>query len=189
MLRKRKVYLHVTFHIHSVSHKLKKTIRNTILLLFFPIIIWGQNNNSETKNLTEITKILREVVKINLTENEYDEGIAEGTIEFKSIFRKKGGWTAEYLYVNQNDNPPIRIKYNETAKKGYDDLEFYYRKGELIYAKLTETITRGKNKGKITERKFYYQNSELIYTTESEKEKYSEYIKRTEKSVREMIYQ
>ena len=170
-------------------HKLKKTLRNIIIILFFPLTLVGQNNDANIDNLNEITRITREVAKINLTEKEFNEGIAEGPIIYKSIFRKNGGWTAYYLYENQNDNPPLRIKYSQTAKKGYDEFEFYYKDGKMIFAKLTEFKNGGRNKGTETKRLFYYKDNELIYTTESEKEKYAEYIKRTEKSVRKMIYE
>jgi len=153
------------------------------------MVMFGQNDNATLETLNKVAKIIAEVSKINLTEKEYDEGIAEGTIEFKSIFRRKGAWDAHFLYKNQNDNPPIRIKYSETAKKGYDDFEFYYVNERLIYAKFIKTITRGKDKGVIIDRKFYYENGNLIFTTASEKEKYSDYIKRTEKTVRFLIYQ
>ncbi|MDX5586466.1 MAG: hypothetical protein QNK20_16390, partial [Aureibaculum sp.] len=61
--------------------------------------------------------------------------------------------------------------------------------GKLIFAKLNEIINRGRNKGNEIERLFYFNDDGLIYATESEKEKYAEYIKRTEKSVRKLIYQ
>jgi hypothetical protein len=143
--------------------------------------------NVETLN--KITRITREVAEINLTEKEFNEGIAEEPIIYKSIFRKNGGWTAYYLYEKQDDNPPLRIKYSQTEKKGYHEFEFYYRDGQMIFAKLTEIKNRGRNKGTETKRLFYYKDNELIYATESEKEKYAEYIKRTEKSVRKMIYE
>jgi hypothetical protein len=178
-----------TILILDVTHNLKKTLRNIIIILFFPLTLVGQNNDAKVETLNKITRITREVAEINLTEKEFNEGIAEGPIIYKSIFRKKGGWTAYYLYAKQNDNPPLRIKYSQTAKKGYDEFEFYYKDGKLIFAKLTEIKNRGKNKGTETKRLFYYKENELIYTTESEKEKYSVYINRTEKSVRKMIYE
>jgi len=173
----------------EVTHKLKRTLRNIIIILFFPLTLIGQNNDANVETLNKVTRITREVTEINLTEKEFNEGIAEGPIIYKSIFRKNGGWTAYYLYEKQDDNPPLRIKYSQTAKKGYEEIEFYYRDGKLIFAKLTEIKNRGKNKGTETKYLFYYKNDELIYATESGKEKYAEYIKRTEKSVRKLIYE
>ncbi|WP_417855643.1 hypothetical protein [Xanthomarina gelatinilytica] len=168
---------------------MKKTLRNIIIILFLPLTLVGQNNDANVETLNKVTRITREVAEINLTEKEFNEGRAEGPIIYKSLFRKNGGWTAYYLHEKQDDNLPLRIKYSQTAKKGYDEFEFYYRDGKLIFAKLTEIKNRGKNKGTETKRLFYYKDDELIYTTESEKEKYAEYIKRTEKSVRKMIYE
>lgn len=168
---------------------MKKKLRNIIIILLFPLTLVGQNNDTNVETLTKITRITREVAEINLTEKESIEGIAEGSIIHKSIFRKNGGWTAYYIYENEDDNPPLRINYSRTAKNGYDEFEFYYKEEKLIFAKMTEIKKRGKNKGTKTKRLFYYKNNELIYTTESEKEKYDIYIKRTEKNVRNNIYQ
>ena len=184
MLRNAKRFIYVT-----VANKLKMTFRNIIIILFFPLVLFGQNNEPNIETLNKISRIMREVAKINLTEKDFNEGRAEGPMIYKSIFRKNGGWTAYFLYKNQKDNPPLRIKYSQTAKRGFEDFEFYYENGELIFAKLNVTINRGQNKGNQTERLFYFNNSDLIYATESDKEKYAEYINRTEKSVRKMIYE
>ena len=178
-----------TVHSPDVTHKLKKSLRSIIIILFLPLILVGQNNDANVENLNKVTRITQEIAEINLNEKEFNEGIAEGPIIYKSIFRKNGGWTAYFLYEKQEDNPPLRIKYSQTAKNGYDEFEFYYRDGKLIFAKLNEIKNRGKNKGTETNSLFYYKDNQLIYTTESEKEKYDIYMKRTEKSVRNMIYQ
>jgi hypothetical protein len=127
---------------------------------------------------------MRDVKKIDLNENSFEEGIAEGLIKFKSLFRKNGGWTAYYLYENENDNPPLRIKYNESTKKGYDEFEFYYKDDSLIFAKYIQAF----NKGRVSQKIFYYENRKLIHSTSLDKFEDSRYIKQTEKDVRNLIY-
>ena len=157
-------------------------------LLFIPILTFGQNLKPKLEE--EINKIDSVVSLTNRTENNYSEGIAEGPIIYKSVFRKNGGWEAYYLYEKQNDNPPIRILYNEAGYKTYKKFEFYYQNRELIFAKLKVDFYRGKRKDKPVEKEYYYQNSKLILETNSETKGYGEeYIKLTEKSIRQMIYQ
>ena len=168
---------------------LKKTkITYLIGLLFLPILIYGQNLKSELRN--ELNKIDSIVDLTNRTEKNYSEGIAEGPIINKSIFRKNGGWEAYFLYKEQNGNPPLRIKYNEAGYKTYQKFEFYYQNGELIFAKLNVDFYRGKRKNKPIEKKYYFKNKKLISDSKPELENYgTEYIKRTEETVRIMIYE
>ena len=168
---------------------LKKTkITYIIVVLFLPFIVYGQNLKSELE--TELRKIDSIVALTNSSEKNYSEGIAEGLIKYKSIFRKKGGWEAYYLYENPDENPPLRIKYNEAGYKTYEQFEFHYKNGNLIYAKLNVDFYRGKRKNKPIEKRYYFKNSQLFSDSNSELEKYNEeYIIRTEKYVREMIYE
>ncbi|TQI71199.1 hypothetical protein JM79_2126 [Gramella sp. Hel_I_59] len=157
-------------------------------LLFLPFLISGQNLKPKLKE--EVNKIDSIVSLTNRTEKNYSEGIAEGPIIYKSLLMKNGGWEAYYLYEKQNDNPPIRILYNEAGYKRYQKFEFYYQNRELIFAKLKVDFYRGKRKNKPIEKEYYYQNSKLLLETNSELKGYGEeYIKLTEKSIRQMIFQ
>ena len=154
--------------------------------LLLPILIFGQNLKSELMN--EQNKIDSIVNLINRNEKQYSEGIAEGPIIYKSIFRKNGGWEAYYLH-KEDENIPLRIKYNEAGYKTYKEFEFYYENGKLIFAKLNVDFYRGKRKNRPAEIKYYFKNSKLISKSKLELEKYgTEYIQLTEQSVRKMLY-
>ena len=159
-----------------------------IIFLLFPFLIYGQEVNSELKN--EINKIDSIIQLTNNTETNFSEGIAEGPIIYQSMFKKNGGWEAYFLYKNLNDNPPIRIKYNEGGNKAYKKFEFYYQNGKLIFAKLNVNFYRGKEKNNPIEKRFYFKNSKLISESNSKSENYGEdYIMQTENYVRKMIYE
>lgn len=158
-----------------------------IEFLFFSILIYGQNPQSDLIN--ELKKTDSIVNFININEKKYSEGISEGPIITKSIFRKNGGWEAYFLYEEKKDNPPIRIKYNESKHKTYQRFEFYYRNEQLIFVKLNVDFYNRKRKNNPIEKKYYFKNSELIFESDPEIDNYkSEYIKQTEQTVRSMIY-
>lgn len=173
----------------TVTHKLRKMkITYLIGLLIFPILVYSQNDNSDLKN--GLNKIDSIVELTNRTEKNYSEGIAEGPIIYKRIFKKNGKWEAYFLYKQQSENPPIRIKYYETGNKTYEKFEFYYQNKELIFSKLSVKFYRGKRKDETIGKKYYFKNSKLIFESSSELENYNEkYILRTDKIVRKMIYE
>ena len=60
----------------------------------------------------------------------------------------------------------------------------------LIFAELNVEFYRGKRKNKPIEKKYYFKNSKVISESKPELENYGfEYIKRTEKTVRKLIYE
>ncbi len=159
-----------------------------IAFLFFSILIYGQNPKSDLLNELKETDSI--VNFINRNEKKYAEGIAEGPIITKSIFRKNGGWEAYFLYKEKKDNPPLKIKYNESKYKVYQRFEFYYKNDELIYTKLNVDFYNRKKRNNPIEKKYYFKNSELIFESNPEIDYYkSEYIKQTEQTVRKMIYE
>ncbi|NEV95035.1 hypothetical protein G3567_12900 [Psychroflexus sp. YR1-1] len=168
---------------------MKKTkITYLIGVLFFPILIYGQNLKSELSN--ELNRIDSIVDLINRTEKNYSEGIAEGPIISKNVSKKNGGWEAYFLYKEQDDNLPLRIKYNQASHKTYQKFEFYYQNQEMIFAKLNVNFYRGKRKNNPIEKKYYFKNSNLISDSNPKLKNYGvEYIKETEKRVRKMIYE
>lgn len=159
-----------------------------IAFLFFSTLIFGQNLQLDL--IKELQKTDSIVNSININEKKYSEGIAEGSIITKSIFRKNGGWEAYFLYKEKKDNPPLRIKYNESKYKTYQKFEFYYTNEQLIFVKLNADFYNRKRKNNPIEKKYYFKNSELIFESNPEIDNYKlEYIKQTEQTVLKMIYE
>jgi hypothetical protein len=133
-----------------------------IILLLFSILSNGQEKNSElTLQLSEIENYTK---FIDSTSKEHKEGIVEGPIIYKSLFRKNGSWEAYYL--SDNKNKPLRIKYSQSGYKTNETYKLYYQNNELIFAEFVEEYLNKKIKSNQT--KFYFKNGNLINQTNIE---------------------
>lgn len=154
-----------------------------IILLLFSILSNGQENNSKLMN--QLSEIENYTKFIDSTSKEYKEGIAEGPIVYKSLFRKNGGWDAYYL--SDNEKNPLRIKYSQTGSKTVETYKLYYKNSELIYAEFVEEYLNKKIKTHQT--RFYFQNGNLINQSNIETSNLdlSELL-REEKRIKEYYY-
>jgi hypothetical protein len=123
-----------------------------IILLLYSILSYGQENSSQLKN--QLSEIENYTKFIDRTSKEHKEGIAEGTIIYKSLFRKNGAWEAYYLKDSLNN--PLRIKYNQTGFKINETYTMYYEKSKLCYAEFVEEYLNKKSKTNQTS--FYFEN-------------------------------
>ncbi len=162
-------------------------IKYLIVFLTFPLFIFSQNIDEGLK--TQLQKIDSIIESINKTDTKYSEGIIEGSIIYSGLFKKNGGWDAYYLYDKKNPKIPLRIRYNLALSKTYENYNFYYLNGELIYTRLSVKYYRRKKKNQSFERKYYFKNSTLILDTNPENENYDpENIIKKEKMTREIIF-
>ena len=164
------------------------------LLLFFSTFLSGQNKSDAVKKLEEIQLYSK---LIDSTAKELNEGIAEGPIEYKGIFKKNGGWTAYFLYKNLKDNPPIRIRYSAAESNLNKEWTLYYKDGRLISADLKISYTSGK-KRKLPPftKQFNFPEGNLRWQSRSDDKNYLiedttysfDYLFREETLIRKMIY-
>ena len=156
------------------------------MLLFYSVILTGQEINFELKN--KLSEIENYKIFVDSTAKNNKEGIAEEPIIYKKPFKKNGGWGAYYL--SEIENKPLRIKYSQTGIKEYETINLYYKDNELIYAEfIAEKIGRKNKILETNQSKYYFQNEELLYQTNLEKTNFdlSELL-REEKRIREYYY-
>lgn len=170
------------------------SIKKTILLLLFPIILFGQNDSESKKALNEIDTYVKQVDSIYKNSK---EGIAEGPIIYKSIFRKNGGWVAYFINDEKTKSLPLRIRYSAAEFDKYKELNLYYRNGKLVFADLTITFNSGKLKNKTPyKRQFRFPEGRLQWQTVTEKKEFREaeneysfkYLFSEESLIRKMVY-
>lgn len=72
-------------------------------------------------------------------------------------------WNLYYLATDQNVETPLRIRYWEAKPNRNEDLDFYYRNGKMIFARLVIT-PEGKSikKNKVTSKRFYFENQRVF---------------------------
>jgi hypothetical protein len=170
--------------IKSRSYELRKMNHlKIIILLLYSILSNGQENYSELKN--QLSEIKNYTKFIDSTSKEHKEGIAEGPIIYKNLFRKNGGWDAYYL--SDNGNNPLRIKYSQTGFKTVETYKLYYKNSELIYAEFVEEYLN--KKIKTSQTRFYFQNGNLINQTDIETSNLDlNELLREEKRIKEYYY-
>ncbi|WP_298396180.1 hypothetical protein [Flavobacterium sp.] len=169
-----------------------RKIRKTILLLLFPIILFGQDNGESKKAYDEVNKYVKQIDSIY--ENS-KEGIAEGPIEYTKPKRKNGGWEA--YFINDSKGLPLRIRYGKTEFDRNINLNLYYKNEKLVFADLTVTLTSRKMKNKTPyKRQFHFPEGRLQWQTRTTSEEYQtaemeysfEYLKNEDSLIRKMIY-
>ena len=154
-----------------------------IILLLYSVLSNGQENYSELKN--QLSEIENYTKFIDSTSKEHKEGIAEGPIIYKSLFRKNGGWEAYYL--SDSGNNPLRIKYSQTGFKTNETYTLYYKNSKLCYAEFAEEYLNKKSKTNQT--RFYFQNGNLINQTNKESSTIDlNELLREEKRIKEYYY-
>ena len=140
----------------------------------------GQNLNPKIAEINLEIKITDSICKIK------GEGIAEGTIKYNHIVGNYG-WTSYFTNSSENKNEPLRIKYSETQPSANEEINFYYKNGNLVYAELITTKNRKLTKvKKITKKEFYFENQKVIYFDITDRD--IDYIIQKELTIRKMIY-
>jgi hypothetical protein len=171
-----------------------KSIKTIILLLIFPIILFGQNDIDTKKGLDEVDNYVKQ---IDETCKDLKEGIVEGPIEYTKPKRKNGGWEAYYINDLQTKDLPLRIRYGKAEFDKNTDLNLYYRNGKLVFADLTITFTSSKRSNKTPyKRQFRFPEGRLQWETrtmdkefnEAEKKYSFEYLFSEESLIRKMVY-
>lgn len=169
-------------------------IKKIILLLLFPIILFGQNDSESKRKFEEIDSYVKQ---IDSTYKDSKEGIIEGTIEYTKPKRKNGGWEAYYINDSQSKNLPLRIRYGKAEYDRNTELDLYYKSGKLVFAYLTVTYIVGKRPSKIDyTRKFYFPEEKLQWQTrtpikefqDADREYSFEYLFKEESEIRKWIY-
>lgn len=169
-------------------------MKKIILLLFFPILLFGQDNNESNKALAEIDAYIKQIDSIykNSTER-----IIEGTIEYKKLKRKNGGWEAYYIDDVQTKGSPLRIRYAAAEFDTNTKLDLYYKNRKLIYADLTVIYTTGKKSPRTNyTRKFYFPDTKLYWQTRTTNKEFDkadktynyDYLFKKESEILKMIY-
>ena len=155
-------------------------------LFFLSQLIHAQNTEALIKN--KLNKIDSIVELINKNADNYPEGIMEGPIIYSGLFKKNGGWEAYDL--RESDSVPLRIRYNLALKKTYENYEFYYSNGNLIYIYLNVTYYKRKKKNKSFEKKLYIEDSTIIFDNNPEINDYkAKNILKTAKTFRKFMFE
>lgn len=140
-------------------------------VLMTPYSIICQNISGNLK--TELVKIDSIVKSIDENGSQFYEGIVEGPIIYKGLFKRNGGWEAYYLNDKEFENIPIRIRYNLAHSKTYENYQFYYDTGSLVFVNLKVKYYKKGKKDESFERQYYFKNNKLIYDSHPNMETYN----------------
>ena len=166
--------------------------RKILLLLLFPIILFGQNNSESKKAVIEIDIYVKQIDSIYKNSK---EGIAEGPIKYSKPKRKNGGWEA--YFINDSEGLPVRIRYGKAEFDRNINLNLYYRNEKLVFADLTVTFTSRKLKNKTPyKRQFHFPEGRLEWQTRTTSEEFQEaemeysfeYLTKEESLIRKLVY-
>lgn len=172
-----------------------KKINYIITLLLFHIVLFGQDKSESTVKLNELKAYVK---LIDNTNKNVKEGISEGPIIYKKLFRKNGGWEAYFINDEKDKSSPLRIRYSSAEYDKNTDLNLYYKGGKLVAANLTITFTSGKNKRKLPyNREFYFPEERLQWQSKTDAEEFKElesnysfeYLFDQERLIRKMVYE
>ncbi len=157
-----------------------KIITYSIFLFLIGSYAIGQSINPKIEEINSVIKITDSICKIK------SEGIAEGTIKYNHIGGNYG-WTAYFTNSSENKNQPLRIRYSETQPKANEEINLYYKNGNLIYAELITAKNRILTKvKKIIKKEFYFENQIVIYFDLTDRD--IDYLIQKELTIRKMIY-
>ncbi len=161
-----------------------KSLNWIIFILIFPILIYGQEDNSKI-NL-KIAEITSQIKVIDSIGNFRNEGISEGDVRYTHI-AGDFGWETYFLNEIENKNTPLRIRYSETKPLVNENLNMYYQNGVLIFAELIRTpiSEESKNDNPILKH-FYFDGNTIIYDDLTDSD--IDYILEKEQGIRKTIY-
>ena len=153
-----------------------------ISMFIFPILIYGQQTDSEIKiKIDLLIKVSDSIGK------SAKEGISEGEIKYDHI-SGKFGWEGYFINDANDKKKPLRIRYSETQPNSNEDLNLYYQNGILVFAELISSPNSRKSKYNNTKSKyFYFIGKNVIYPDLTDSD--IDYVLQKEKTIRKMIYE
>ncbi|MCR9182040.1 MAG: hypothetical protein NXH73_03855 [Flavobacteriaceae bacterium] len=132
-------------------------MKTIIILLLFPIFIFGQNNNGVLNKIKLIESQIQFADSISSYNQEEIKNL-EIILAHSRIDGKPTKPINIQIRVLRNSDQILRIGYKQSDSEEY--FNYYYSDFKLIYAESYSILEKGE---KIIKKKFYYDKEKLIY--------------------------